>query len=147
MHDVPEPGEDRESAAVAPGVLDRETSGRDDDGVHQQRLRLLQQDPPAATVGLESDDGEAGTDGPATETVDTTGSTTTEPGPTTTVPRGCQKQRYTVRSGDTLESIAERCDVPVDELLELNPSIDPLALNPGDKIRIRTAQAEDEQSA
>lgn len=96
---------------------------------------------------LESDAGEAGTDGPATETVDTTEPTTTEPEPTTTVPRGCQKQRYTVRSGDTLESIAEKCDVPVDELLELNPSIDPLALNPGDKIRIRTAQAEDEQSA
>ena len=96
--------------------------------------------------GLESDDGEAGTDGPTTETVDTTGPTTTGTEPTT-LPRGCQKQRYTVRPGDTLESIAERCDVPVDELLELNPSIDPLALNPGDKIRIRTAQTDDEQSA
>lgn len=96
---------------------------------------------------LESDAGEAGTDGPATEAVDTTEPTTTEPEPTTTVPRGCQKQRYTVRSGDTLESIAEKCDVPVDELLELNPNIDPLTLNPGDKIRIRAAQAEEQEQA
>jgi hypothetical protein len=27
--------------------------------------------------------------------------------------------------------------VPLSELLELNPNIDPLALNPGDRIRIR----------
>lgn len=88
---------------------------------------------------LESDSGEAGTNAPTTPTVETTPSTT-EPEPTTTVPRGCQKQRYTVKSGDTLESIAEKCDVPVDQLLELNPTIDPLALNPGDKIRIRAAE-------
>ena len=96
---------------------------------------------------LESDAGEAGTDGPATEAVDTTDPTTTEPGPTTTVPRGCQKLRYTVRSGDTLESISERCDVPVDDILELNPTIDPLALNPGDRIRIRAAQQEEDEQA
>jgi LysM repeat protein len=92
---------------------------------------------------LESDSGEAGTNGPTTETVETT-PTTTEPEPTTTVPRSCQKQRYTVKSGDTLESIAEKCDVAVDEILELNPSIDPLALNPGDKVRIRAAEQEEE---
>jgi protein involved in polysaccharide export with SLBB domain len=37
--------------------------------------------------------------------------------------------------------------VPVDELLELNPNIDPLTLNPGDKIRIRAAQAEEQEQA
>jgi LysM repeat protein len=47
-----------------------------------------------------------------------------------------------VKSGDTLESIAAECDVPLSELLELNPNIDPLALNPGDRIRIRPPAGE-----
>ncbi len=98
---------------------------------------------------LESDAGEAGTSGTFTEEVDTAPPpTTTTPETTTTLPRGCQKPRYTVKSGDTLESIAEKCDVPVSELLELNPSVDPLTLNPGDRIRIRAAQQlEEEQGA
>jgi LysM repeat protein len=96
---------------------------------------------------LESDSGEAGTNGTPTESVDTETTPTTTPDTTTTAPRGCQKQRYTVRSGDTLESIAEKCEVPVAELLELNPQIDPLTLNPGDKIRIRAAAQEDEETA
>jgi len=96
---------------------------------------------------LESDPGEAGTDGPAaTEVVDTTGPTTSSPEPTTTLPRGCQKQRYTVKRGDTLESIAEKCDVPVADLLALNPNVDPLTLNPGDRIRLRAAQQEDAEA-
>jgi LysM repeat protein len=94
---------------------------------------------------LESDDGEAGTNTGSTVEVDT-GETTTEAGPTTALPRGCRRQRYIVKSGDTLESIAARCDVSLSDLLELNPNIDPLALNPGDRIRIRPAPApEDEQ--
>jgi LysM repeat protein len=94
---------------------------------------------------LESDPGEAGTDGPPTQEVDTA-PTTTEQEPTSTLPRGCQKARYTVKRGDTLESIAEKCEVPVDDLLELNPSIDPLTLNPGDRIRLRAAQQEDAEA-
>lgn len=95
---------------------------------------------------LESDPGEARTDGPLTEQVDTSPTTsTTETNPT--VPRGCQRQRYTVRSGDTLESISEKCDVPLADLLELNPEIDPLTLNPGDRVRIRApGQVEEEPS-
>jgi LysM repeat protein len=96
---------------------------------------------------LESDSGEAGTDGATTtQGVDTDEPTTTEPEPTSTLPRGCQKARYTVKSGDTLESIAEKCDVPVTELSALNPTIDPLTMNPGDRIRIRPPQSEDEQT-
>ena len=97
---------------------------------------------------LESDAGEAGTNGTVTEGVDTdqpTTTTSTQPDTTTTLPRGCQKPRYTVKSGDTLESIAEKCDVPVSELLELNPSIDPLTLNPGDRIRLRASQQQEEE--
>jgi LysM repeat protein len=93
---------------------------------------------------LESDSGEAGTNTTSTEEVDT-GETTTAGEPTTTVPRACRRQRYVVRSGDTLESISARCDVPLADLLELNPNIDPLALNPGDRVRIRPAPPEDEQ--
>jgi LysM repeat protein len=87
---------------------------------------------------LESDAGEAGTNGTQTGLVDT-GVTTTEEEPTTTseVPRACRRARYRVENGDTLESIAAKCEVPLDELLELNPDIDPLTLNPGDRIRIR----------
>ena len=93
---------------------------------------------------LESDAGEAGTDGPTKQKVETS-PTTSRAEPTTTLPRGCQKPRYTVRSGDTLESIAEKCDVPVADLLELNPTADPLTLNPGDRIRIRAAQQEEQE--
>jgi LysM repeat protein len=81
---------------------------------------------------------------------DESGNTT----PTTTVPTGTeptgnsptttgqQRKRkklfYTVRSGDTLESIAARSDTDVETLLRLNPDIeDPLALQPGDRIRVR----------
>jgi LysM repeat protein len=89
---------------------------------------------------LESDAGEAGTTAKTTERTDTeTTPTTTPDGPTTDVPRSCRRNRYRVRSGDTLESIAAKCQVPLDELLLLNPDIDPLTLNPGDRIRIRSA--------
>jgi len=93
---------------------------------------------------LESDAGEARPDGTSTQEVDPSPPTTT-PDTTTTLPRGCQKPRYTVKSGDTFESIAAKCDVPLSDLSELNPTTDPLLLNPGDKIRIRAAQ-EDAQA-
>jgi LysM repeat protein len=85
---------------------------------------------------LDSDAGEARSDGSKTEQVNTE-PTTTNPDGTANLPRGCRKARYTVKRGDTLESIAAKCDVSLAELLELNPQIDPLALNPGDRVRIR----------
>jgi LysM repeat protein len=66
---------------------------------------------------------------PATTTALTTGTDGTT---TSAAPR-----RYRVRRGDTLESIAAKFDTTVDQLLELNPDIDPLALSPGDRIRVR----------
>jgi LysM repeat protein len=66
--------------------------------------------------------------------------TTTAPGtePTTTDEQEPRRRRfYRVRPGDTLESIAARFDTNVEALLELNPVIDdPLALQPGQRIRI-----------
>jgi LysM repeat protein len=92
---------------------------------------------------LDSDAGEARSDGSQTGEVETGPPATTNPDGTANLPRGCRKARYTVKSGDTLESIAAKCDVSLAELLELNPDIDPLALNPGDRVRIRTPQGQD----
>jgi LysM repeat protein len=73
----------------------------------------------------------------------TSATNTTTPGattPTTTTPGTTTDRRerriYRVRQGDTLESIAEKFDTTVDDLLRLNPDIDPLALSPGQRIRV-----------
>jgi LysM repeat protein len=47
------------------------------------------------------------------------------------------RQTYTVKPGDTPSTIAEQAGIPLDQLLELNPNLDPQSLNPGDKLRIR----------
>jgi LysM repeat protein len=57
--------------------------------------------------------------------------TTTTAGTTTS-----KKKIYRVKAGDTLESIAAKFDTTVDDLLALNPDVDPLALSPGQKIRV-----------
>ena len=57
----------------------------------------------------------------------TTGTETTAPG----------AQYYVVQSGNTLGSIAEKYSTTVDELMTLNPGIDPTALNIGQKIRVK----------
>lgn len=64
------------------------------------------------------------------------GPTVTEPGPTTTTTGSRRKRFYKVRNGDTLESIAAKSDTTVEELTRLNPGIDPLSLNPGERIRV-----------
>lgn len=43
---------------------------------------------------------------------------------------------YSVRSGDTLASIADKFGTTVDRLMELNPGIDPTALRVGTPIRV-----------
>jgi LysM repeat protein len=55
---------------------------------------------------------------------------------TTTQPRP-RKTFYTVKVGDTLGGIAETTGVPVEQLLELNPDLDPQALVSGQRIRLR----------
>jgi hypothetical protein len=44
---------------------------------------------------------------------------------------------YTVRAGDILSRVAERTDVSVGRILELNPHLDPNALHPGQRLRLR----------
>jgi len=60
-----------------------------------------------------------------------TTATTTE----TKTPPGAEY--YAVKSGDTLGSIAQKYGTTVDELMSLNPGIDPTALLIGQKLRVK----------
>jgi LysM repeat protein len=44
---------------------------------------------------------------------------------------------YTVKTGDTLGSIAEKTGIPIAKLQELNPQIDPQQLSSGQRIKLR----------
>ena len=44
---------------------------------------------------------------------------------------------YTVKTGDTLAGIADKTNVPVERIQELNPELDPQALVSGQKIKLR----------
>jgi LysM repeat protein len=80
---------------------------------------------------------QAGLNGGSTDTTTTASPTVSAPSTTVGTTTGKKKKRvYTVKSGDTLESIAAKFHTTVDDLLTLNPNVDPLALSPGDKIRV-----------
>jgi hypothetical protein len=53
-----------------------------------------------------------------------------------TVPRR-QRQFHRIRAGDTLEAVANRYETTVDDLLRLNPNVEPNNLSPGQRIRVR----------
>jgi LysM repeat protein len=46
-------------------------------------------------------------------------------------------RRYRVKEGDTPSSIADETGVPLEQILRLNPDIDPQTLRPGQRIRLR----------
>jgi LysM domain len=48
-----------------------------------------------------------------------------------------QPAKYVVKEGDTLGSISEETGVPVEQLQELNPELDPQALVTGQEVRLR----------
>ena len=52
-------------------------------------------------------------------------------------PRRRGPRRYTVKPGDTPSSIAEETGVPLEEILRLNPDLDPQTLSPGQRIKLR----------
>ena len=81
-------------------------------------------DAPGGSSPQSEGDGKASTNG-KTSTGARTGTTPSQP------------RRYTVKAGDTLGTIAEQTGVPVTELVELNPELDPQNLTVGDRIRIR----------
>jgi LysM repeat protein len=65
----------------------------------------------------------------------TTSGSETAPGGTTTEPR--RRRYYKVKEGDLLETIAAEFNTSVEQLVELNPGIDPQALTVGQRIRVR----------
>ena len=85
--------------------------------------------------GLSNDDEAAA---PARTAVVTTTATGTTPGTTTgTTTEPGDAEFYEIQAGDTLAVIADRYDTTVEQLLVLNPEIDPVALTVGDRIRVK----------
>src|SRR5204862_1309975 len=75
----------------------------------------------------------------------TTTAQTTTAAPTTTISltdstqvttAPANAQYYVIQSGDTLGAIAAKYNTTVDELVTLNPEVDPTALQPGQRIRV-----------
>jgi LysM repeat protein len=55
----------------------------------------------------------------------------------TATPERRGPRRYRVKEGDTPSSIAEKTGVPLEDILRLNPDLDPQTLRPGQRIRLR----------
>jgi LysM repeat protein len=66
------------------------------------------------------------------------GSQTSESsGPTAAGQHAVQQGVWVVRSGDTLAQISEDTGIDVDQLLQMNPDLDPQALIEGQRISLR----------
>src|SRR5436305_4342784 len=62
---------------------------------------------------------------------------TTPAAPTTTETTTPGAQYYVVQSGDTLGSVAQKYSTTVQQLLTLNPGVDPTAPHIGQRIRVQ----------
>jgi LysM repeat protein len=62
------------------------------------------------------------------------GSARTATAPAKKVPR---KRTYRVKQGDTLTAISDKTGVSTARLVALNPGLDPQALQPGDRLKLR----------
>jgi len=85
--------------------------------------------------GFES--GGSGSSGPTTTiaTTTTTQAETTTASTSTATTTGA-KEYYTIQAGDTLDTVAAKYGKTADDLLALNPGVDPHALRIGQKIRV-----------
>lgn len=72
---------------------------------------------------------------PATTSATTTGKT--EAGTKTNAGGKVKKRYYRVRPNDLLATIAERFDTTVEDLIQLNPGLDPNNLQVGQRVRVR----------
>ena len=72
----------------------------------------------------------------ATTTAPTTTITLTDSGTSATTTAPANAQYYVIQSGDTFGTIASQYNTTVDELMTLNPGVDPSALQPGQRIRV-----------
>ena len=67
----------------------------------------------------------------------TTGGATTTRGTTGTSTNAAGAEFYVIQAGDTLAVIADEHDTTVEQLLVLNPDVDPVALTVGQRIRVK----------
>jgi LysM repeat protein len=80
--------------------------------------------------------------GDSTPTGEDSGNRTSQeatPTPTETAEKKSSSKKrktYTVKAGDTASAIAEKNDMDLETLLELNPELDPATLAPGQKIKL-----------
>jgi LysM repeat protein len=116
--------------------------------VKRGRARLARYAAPAAFLAAATvaillvrsglDNGDAAP--PSTTTavaVTTSGSGTTTSGSTGTTTSAAGAQFYVIQAGDTLAVIADEHDTTVEQLLVLNPDVDPVALTVGQRIRVK----------
>jgi LysM repeat protein len=92
-----------------------------------------------AAYGILGSAGRRGSESPAAPARRSGSAPATRPAtalPTTT--QATARRTYTVRSGDTLSSIALDTGVPVSRLQQLNPTIDVQALQPGQRLKLRS---------
>jgi LysM repeat protein len=75
----------------------------------------------------QTDSDETGTSNRATDSRPTATPTPQRKGP----------RRYRVKVGDTPSSIAEKTGVPLEDILRLNPDLDPQTIQVGQRIRLR----------
>ena len=78
-----------------------------------------------ASSGCDSDDGD---DSPSTEQ---------SSGPSREGEKAVEKGVWVVREGDTLAQISEETGIDVDEILAMNPDLDPQVLIQGQRIALR----------
>ncbi len=52
-------------------------------------------------------------------------------------PKRTKAETYTVQTGDTLTAIASKTGVPVNEIIALNPEVDPQILIAGQTLKLR----------
>ena len=74
---------------------------------------------------------------PPVTTAATTTAATTERGTTGSTTNAAGAEFYVIQAGDTLAVIADEHDTTVEQLLVLTPDVDPVALNVGQRIRVK----------
>ncbi len=83
-------------------------------------------------------DGDAATTPPPVTTTVTTTTGPTDTGTTVgTTTSAAGAQFYEIQAGDTLADVADQYDTTVEQLLVLNPDVDPVALTIGQRIRVK----------
>jgi LysM repeat protein len=84
-----------------------------------------------------TDDGAATTPPAATTTLPTTTANPADTGTGTTTTNTAGAEYYKIKAGDTLAVVAEQYGTTVEQLMVLNPDVDPVALTIGQRIRVK----------